>query len=60
MSNTYETEMVNSKPRQWPEVRKNTFREAIECPLKLVCYLSCAWWKDGKCIFQERLNRNQR
>jgi len=25
----------------WPEVVKNALKEAIECPLGLVCYPSC-------------------
>ncbi len=28
-------------------------KEAVKCPLGLVCYPSCFWWKDGKCTFQE-------
>ena len=35
----------------WPEVIKSALKETIGCPLKLVCYPSCAWWRDGKCIF---------
>ena len=35
----------------WPEVVKNALKEAIECPLGLACYPSCAWWEDGKCTF---------
>ena len=35
----------------WPEVVKSALKEAIKCPLGLVCYPSCYWWKDGKCTF---------
>ena len=35
----------------WREVVKSALREVIECPLGLVCYPSCFWWKDGKCNF---------
>ena len=35
----------------WPEVIKSALKEAIECPLGLVCYPSCFWWQDGKCTF---------
>ena len=34
-----------------PEVVKSALTEAVECPLGLVCYPSCFWWKDGKCTF---------
>ena len=37
----------------WPEVIKSTLIEAFGCPLGLVCYPSCFWWKDGKCTFLE-------
>jgi hypothetical protein len=35
----------------WPEVIKSALKEAIKCPLGLVCYPSCFWWQDGKCTF---------
>jgi hypothetical protein len=35
----------------WPEVIKSGLKEAIECPLGLVCYPSCFWWQDGRCTF---------
>jgi len=34
-----------------PEVVKSVLTEAVKCPLGLVCYPSCFWWKDGKCTF---------
>lgn len=37
----------------WPEVVKRALREPINCPLGLICYPSCFWWKDGKCTFPE-------
>ena len=41
----------------WTEVVKATLKEAIECPLGLDCYPSCAWWKDGKCTFPEQVKK---
>lgn len=35
----------------WPEVVKSALRGTIICPLRLVCYPSCSWWRDGKCTF---------
>ncbi len=35
----------------WPGVVKSALKEIIGCPLGLVCYPSCFWWKDGKCNF---------
>ena len=35
----------------WPEVVKSYLPEAVKCPLGLVCYPSCFWWKDNKCTF---------
>ena len=26
-------------------------KEAFRCPLSLVCYPSCSWWQDGKCVY---------
>jgi len=39
---------------RWPEVVKAALKEAIECPLGLDCYPSCAWWQGGKCTFPEQ------
>jgi len=36
---------------RWPEVVKSALKESFKCPLALVCYPSCFWWKDGKCTF---------
>ena len=48
-------ELVKSKAtlefRHWPEIVKGLLKEATKCQLGLVCYPSCFWWKDGKCIF---------
>ena len=33
--------------------------DTIKCPLGLVCYPSCYWWEDSKCIFPERLRESQ-
>ncbi len=48
---------VSLEFRRWTEVVKATLREAIECPLGLDCYPSCAWWKDGKCTFPKQVNK---
>jgi len=42
---------INLSFGNWPEVVKSALIEAIKCPLGLVCYPSCYWWKDGKCTF---------
>jgi len=28
-------------------------KEANKCPLSLVCFRSCSWWKNGRCVFPE-------
>ena len=35
--------------RYWPEIVKSVLKEAAKCPLGLVCYPSCFWWKNGRC-----------
>ena len=35
----------------WPEVIKDVLTQATKCPLGLVCFPSCSWWKDGRCAF---------
>ena len=42
---------VNSAFGKWPKLVKDALRVAVECPLGLVCYSSCSWWKCGKCTF---------
>jgi hypothetical protein len=42
----------------WREVVNCALKEATGCPLGLVCYPSCYWWKDGKCTFP-RLTKSQ-
>ena len=42
---------VNPGLGHWPEAVKSALKGATKCPLGLVCYPSCFWWKDGKCIF---------
>ena len=37
---------------------KGMIKEAIQCPLELDCYPSCAWWKSGRCVFSKRLIRS--
>jgi len=36
---------------QWPEIIKEVLTQATKCPLGLVCFPSCTWWKDGRCTF---------
>ena len=36
---------------EWREVVKGIIKEAIKCPLGLVCSPSCVWREVGKCIF---------
>ena len=36
---------------RWPEIVKETLAQASQCPLGLVCFPSCCWWKEGRCIF---------
>ncbi len=47
-------ELVKEKVSQvlihWPEVIEDIVKEAIECPLGLVCSPSCAWRVVGECI----------
>lgn len=35
----------------WPEIVKEILTRAARCPLGLVCFPSCCWWKEGRCIF---------
>ena len=44
---------LNLEFRHWPEVVKSLLEEATKCPLKLVCYPSCFWWKNGSCTFHK-------
>jgi len=53
-------ELVKMRLRSWSEVVKSALKEAIQCPLGLVCYPSCAWWKYGKCTFPRRINKSHR
>ncbi len=54
-------ELVKGRVRlafgNWPEVVKSVLSEACKCPLKLVCYPSCFWWQDGKCILPRGDNK---
>lgn len=43
---------LNLEFRHWPEIVKSLLKEATKCPLGLVCYPSCFWWKNGGCAFQ--------
>lgn len=51
---------VGLGPRRWPEIVKSALKEAIRCPLGLVCYPSCFWWSTVNAYSQAGLSRNQR
>lgn len=36
---------------RWPEIVKEVLTQTSRCPLGLVCFPSCCWWKEGRCIF---------
>ena len=42
---------VNLEFRHWPEIVKDILEKVTKCPLGLVCFPSCFWWKDCKCTF---------
>jgi hypothetical protein len=42
---------LNQEFRHWPEIIKDVLNQATKCPLGLVCFPSCSWWKEGRCIF---------
>ncbi len=42
---------LNLEFRHWPEIVQSLLKEATECPLGLVCFPSCFWWKDDRCTF---------
>jgi hypothetical protein len=37
--------------RRWPEIVKEILVRATQCPLGLVCFPSCCWWQEGRCLF---------
>ena len=44
----------------WPQLLKSALIDAVKCPLGLVCYPSCFWWKDGKCAYlREKEKRDE-
>ncbi len=47
---------VSQEFSHWPEVVKSALKEAIKCPLGLVCYPSCFWWDKNKeeCAFPRK------
>lgn len=45
---------INLECRHWPEIVKSFLIEVTKCPLGLVCYPSCSWWKNGRCAFPNR------
>lgn len=42
---------LNREFGYWPEVIKDVLTQATKCPLGLVCFPSCSWWKDSRCTF---------
>ncbi len=34
----------------WREIIKSMVKEAIKCPLGLVCFPTCAWREAGECL----------
>jgi hypothetical protein len=42
---------LEAELRRWPEIVKEVLTRATRCPLGLVCFPSCCWWKEGRCIF---------
>jgi hypothetical protein len=42
---------LNREFRHWPEIIKEVLNQANQCPLGLVCFPSCFWWKEGRCTF---------
>jgi len=45
---------VSQGLHEWREVVKGIVKEAIKCPLGLVCSPSCVWREVGECIFSPR------
>jgi len=41
--------------RRWPEIVKEILTRATRCPLGLACFPSCCWWKEGRCLFPQKL-----
>lgn len=35
----------------WPAVIKDVLNQTTKCPLDMVCFPSCSWWKEGRCTF---------
>jgi len=42
---------INREFGRWPEIVKEILTQAAQCPLGLICFPSCCWWKEGRCIF---------
>ncbi len=40
--------------RRWPQIVKEILTQAVQCPLGLVCFPSCFWWQEGRCLFPKR------
>jgi hypothetical protein len=47
-------EKIGSRYDNESGVIMKSCRETGECPLGLDCYPSCAWWKNGECIFPRK------
>jgi len=46
---------INLEFRNWPQIIKETLTQATQCPLGLVCFPSCCWWKEGRCTFPRKI-----
>jgi len=42
---------INREFGRWPEIVKEVLTQVSQCPLRLTCFPSCCWWKEGRCIF---------
>ena len=50
---------VNLELYRWQEMVKELLKEATKCPLGVICYPSCFWWRDGNCTLLEKKLRNR-
>ncbi len=54
-------ELVQSRVKHkfdcWQEMVKELLKEANRCPLGLICYPSCFWWRDGNCTLPGEIRK---
>jgi len=48
---------INLKLDRWQEIVKELLKEATKCPLGLICYPSCFWWRDGGCTLPGEIGK---